>query len=72
MLFASDFLIMFYFRGVFHWGIFENSIASLMWSVLLGFVLLIAGAIMEYEFFLLFYKKPVSKRMIGGQAMKEL
>lgn len=72
MIFALQFLVHLYFFWNFHWDIFENNMTSLVWSVLLGFMMIMAGAAVEYGCLLLFYKKPVSKRTMGLQAMKDL
>lgn len=59
VMFVLNLLVQFYFYGVLHWEIFENDSVSLLQSALLGFVLIAAGAAMEYGFLRLIYKKPV-------------
>lgn len=72
MCFAMPLLVNFYYFIFMDWNLFENKMASLMWSILLGFALITAGAAIEYGLLRLFYRKPVSPRSVGGNLKSEL
>ena len=72
MCFGLPSLVSIYFMLFTDCNLFENKMASLMWSILLGAALITAGAAMEYGFLHLFYRKPVSPRSVGGNLRNEL
>ncbi len=59
-------------HDIFHWNFLGQGKISLVLAALIGFVLITAGAAMEYGISLLVYKKPVSKMAMGAALRSQL
>lgn len=64
--------IVFFMGRISEWDVFENRWISLVWGALIGIALITAGTAIQYALSVLFYRKPVSKRVLGGQLSRQL
>lgn len=72
MYFSLSGFISFFMMPILRSDFLGEDRGSLVRAALIGVVLILAGGALEYALSVLFYKKPVSKKMLGERLSREL
>lgn len=72
MCFSLSAIISFSLMPVLRSNFLGEDMVSLAQGALIGVILILAGGALEYALSVLFYKKPVSKKVLGGKLSREL
>lgn len=72
MMFMLSGIISFSMMPVLRSNFLGENMVSLARGALIGVILILAGGALEYALSVLFYKKPVSKKVLGGKLSREL
>lgn len=72
MMFMLSGIISFSMMPVLRSNFLGENMVSLARGALIGVILILTGGALEYAISLLFYKKPVSKKMLGAKLSREL
>lgn len=72
LCFSLSGFISFFMMSLLRSDFLGEDMGALARSTLIGAVLILAGGALEYALSVLFYKKPVSKKTLGGKLSREL
>ena len=72
LCFSLSGFISFFMMSLLRSDFLGEDMGALARGTLIGAVLILAGAALEYALSILFYKKPVSKKTLGGKLSREL
>ncbi len=72
MCFSLSGFVSFFMMSLLRSDFLGEDMGALVRGALIGAVLILAGGALEYVLSILFYKKPVSKKTLGGKLSREL
>lgn len=72
MCFSLPGFVSFFMMSLLRSDFLGEDMGALVRGALIGAVLILAGGALEYVLSILFYKKPVSKKTLGGKLSREL